>query len=218
MKQQHGFTLIEIAIVLVVIGLLLGGVLKGQALVTQGKIRAVAQELESVAASLLNYQSRYQALPGDDNRAAGRWSAVNGNLDGNLSGNFNSLTDTDESRLLWSHVRHAGFIGGDTASLVQPANAAGGIIGVEMDAGVSGSGSTSSIDLPGLVVCASNLPAKIAEAIDQQSDDGLPGKGSIHGFKQSSSLTLGASSPTDSASASAYVDEANNLYTVCRKV
>ncbi len=219
MKQrQTGFTLIEIAIVLVVIGLLLGGVLKGQALVTQGKIRAVSQEIDSISAAVLNYQSRYQALPGDDNRAAARWGALDGNLDGSLSGNFNSATDTDESRRLWSHLRHAGFVGGDSASLQQINNAAGGMIGVEIEAGVSGAAGNTSVDLPGLVVCASNLPAKIAEAIDTQGDDGLPAKGNTHGFKQSGTLSAGASSPTDNASATAYVDTANDLYTVCRKI
>ncbi|MDO9008307.1 MAG: prepilin-type N-terminal cleavage/methylation domain-containing protein, partial [Thiobacillus sp.] len=43
-RHQSGFTLIEIAIVLVIIGLLLGGILKGQELITQGRIRNVAND------------------------------------------------------------------------------------------------------------------------------------------------------------------------------
>ena len=44
-NRQSGFTLVEIAIVLVIIGLLLGGVLKGQELITQAKIKNVANDL-----------------------------------------------------------------------------------------------------------------------------------------------------------------------------
>jgi len=73
-NKQSGFTLIEIAIVLVIIGLLLGGVLKGQELITQAKIRNVANDLNGMSAAVYGYQDRYKKFPGDDNDAATRWT------------------------------------------------------------------------------------------------------------------------------------------------
>lgn len=63
-RRQSGFTLIEIAIVLVIIGLLLGGILKGQELITQARIRNVANDFQSMTAAINLYQDRYRALPG----------------------------------------------------------------------------------------------------------------------------------------------------------
>ena len=214
-KQQGGFTLVEIAIVLVIIGLLLGGVLKGQELITQAKIKNVANDLNGMAAAIYGYQDRYKAFPGDDDKASSRWTgAGNGDHNGKLSGKFNSNTATDETRMFWNHLRLAGFIGGDTASLAQPQNAVGGIIGVQTDAGPSG-----AAELAGLVVCSSNLPGKIANAIDAQFDDGVPNKGAVRGYSQSSSVAAdGVTSPVDSASASAYIDDGVKLFTICKSL
>ena len=73
-SSQGGFTLVEIAIVLVIIGLLLGGVLKGQELITQAKIRNVANDINGMSAAVYGYQDRYKKFPGDDNDAATRWT------------------------------------------------------------------------------------------------------------------------------------------------
>jgi prepilin-type N-terminal cleavage/methylation domain-containing protein len=75
-RHQSGFTLIEIAIVLVIIGLLLGGILKGQELITQGRIRNVANDFQAMTAGINLYQDRYRSLPGDDAGANGRWSTT----------------------------------------------------------------------------------------------------------------------------------------------
>ncbi|HEX6319483.1 MAG TPA: prepilin-type N-terminal cleavage/methylation domain-containing protein, partial [Burkholderiales bacterium] len=72
---QKGFTLVEIAIVLVIIGLLLGGILKGQEMITQAKIKNVIADMSGVSAAMYGYQDRYRALPGDD-KAANRWSSA----------------------------------------------------------------------------------------------------------------------------------------------
>ena len=214
-NNQSGFTLVEIAIVLVIIGLLLGGVLKGQELITQAKIKNVANDLNGMAAGIYGYQDRYKAFPGDDDKASTRWSgATNGNHDGKVDGKFNSSTDADESRKFWNHMRLAGFIGGDTASFAQPQNAAGGIIGVQTNAGPS-----SAVELAGLVVCSSNLPGKIANAIDAQFDDGVPNKGVVRGYAQSGSVAAdGGTSPVDSTSTAAYVDDGVKLYTICKSL
>ena len=75
MKQaQRGFTLVEIAIVLVIIGLLLGGILKGQEMITQAKIKNIVADFSGVSAAYYGYQDRYRAIPGDDPNAATRWT------------------------------------------------------------------------------------------------------------------------------------------------
>src|SRR5438045_3513312 len=88
-RKQHGFTLVEIAIVLVIIGLLLGGILKGQEMITQAKIKNIVNDFNGITAAVNSYQDRYKALPGDDLGAATRW-ATNGAISGNGNGQFGS--------------------------------------------------------------------------------------------------------------------------------
>jgi prepilin-type N-terminal cleavage/methylation domain-containing protein len=64
-RRQQGFTLIEIALVLVIIGLLLGGVLKGRELITSARARNVIQQQENIKAAYYGFFDRYGALPGD---------------------------------------------------------------------------------------------------------------------------------------------------------
>ena len=63
MRKQRGFTLIEIAIVLVIIGLLLGGVLKGQELITSARVRNLISTQDGVKAAYFGFLDRYRALP-----------------------------------------------------------------------------------------------------------------------------------------------------------
>lgn len=216
-NQQGGFTLVEIAIVLVIIGLLLGGVLKGQELITQAKIKNVANDLNGMAAAIYGYQDRYKKFPGDDNGAAARWlnpAATNGSGDGQISGDFNSKAATDESREFWQHLRLSGFVGGDTATKDQPNNASGGIVGVQTNTGPS-----AKLELAGLVICSSNLPGKMANAIDAQFDDGSSSRGTVRGYTQSGSVVAdGGTNPTRSASSANYVDDGVTLYTICKSV
>ena len=225
MKKQHsGFTLVEIAIVLVIIGLLLGGVLKGQELITQAKIKNVANDLNGVSAAVYAYQDRYKALPGDDRTAVvgARWTGLTGG-DGNGTVNtgataavFNPAitATTAEPLLFWQHLRASGLISGDAATFSLPQNAAGGVMGVQ-----DGAGSTAPAMLSGLVVCTSNLEGKIAGAIDSQLDNGQPNSGSILGFEQAGSVTPGSAEPTRGAAATAYSEsDTSKLYTLCKRL
>ena len=65
LNGQKGFTLIEIAIVLVIIGLLLGGVLKGQELINTARVRALNNSVDGITAAWFSFQDRYRAFPGD---------------------------------------------------------------------------------------------------------------------------------------------------------
>lgn len=215
--KQGGFTLVEIAIVLVIIGLLLGGVLKGQELITQAKIKNVSNDLNGLAVAIYGYQDRYRRLPGDDPGQV-RWSIGETALavaekqgDGNniLEGGYGSTTTTDETRKFWLNLRLAGFVAGDTASTAsgstQPLNAAGGIVGVQ----------SSGLGLVGTIVCTGSLPAKIAQAIDSQMDDGNARSGSVR------ALIEGATPPTEVTTAvpeNNYVDNGSNLYVLCKTI
>src|SRR6266850_4855819 len=156
-SNEGGFTLVEIAIVLVIIGLLLGGILKGQEMITQARIKNAINDFNGISVAVTSYQDRYRFLPGDDPGANARWTVqapTSGNGDGVVTGLYNDPTATTESHLFWQHLRIAGFVPGLTTgagSGTPPPNAAGGIVGVESAVvGASGLGFTS------LIVCSSN--------------------------------------------------------------
>ena len=107
LNGQQGFTLIEIAIVLVIIGLLLGGVLKGQELINTARVRALNNSVDGITAAWFSFQDRYRAFPGD-------YSAAAVNLPGApANGNSNGRVDTAAERgALWLHLEAAGYITG----------------------------------------------------------------------------------------------------------
>jgi prepilin-type N-terminal cleavage/methylation domain-containing protein len=114
-SKQHGFTLIEIAIVLVIIGLLLGGILKGQELITNARVRNLISQQDGIKAAFFGFQDRYRALPGDYTLATTNipnvsTAAACGN--GNGNGNGQVATVNAENILAWDHLSKAGFITG----------------------------------------------------------------------------------------------------------
>ncbi len=214
---QAGFTLVEIAIVLVIIGLLLGGILKGQEMIIQAKIKNAIADFSGISAAYHGYQDRYRAIPGDDPNAATRWAgAISGNGDGQIEGVYNSATATDESRLWWGHLRRAGFLSG--AGTSQPFNAVTGLVGVQTGEGdpppvvdlVLGSDSVGTGGFASLIICSANLPDKIAGAVDSQMDDGVPASGSVRGQLQSA-----PNPPIGHQAAATYAETGTNTYTLC---
>ena len=211
---EKGFTLVEIAVVLVIIGLLLGGIIKGQELITQAKIKRVIADLTGVSAAMYAYHDRYGVLPGDDQGAASRWSGANaGNGNGIIEGAYASATPTHESRLFWDHLRRAGFVtGGGTEN---PSNAVLGKTGVQTGDGAGGGVLGTNVNtqlFTGLLVCSANLPDKIAAAVDSQMDDGRGKTGSVRG-----KLGMGNPALLANDSADEYV-EGVSLYVVCRLI
>ncbi len=219
-SRQQGFTLVEIAIVLVIIGLLLGGILKGQEMITQAKIKNVIADFSGVSAAYHGYQDRYRAIPGDDPNAATRWTvgpAVSGNGNGVVAGLYNSATATDESRLWWDHLRRAGFVSGSGTN--QPFNAVTGLIGVQTGNGsgapVLGADAAGTGGFSGLIICSANLPDKIAIAVDTQMDDGQRLSGTVRGQLQAAPNPVIAQDATPPASAN-YAETGTNTYVLCR--
>ena len=208
--QQKGFTLVEIAIVLVIIGLLLGGILKGQEMITQAKIKNVIADFSGISAAYHGYQDRYRAIPGDDPNANTRWAgATQGNGDGQVAGTYNSAVAADESRHWWDHLRRAGFVAGTGTQ--QPFNAVTGMLGVQ----TGNAASPVAAALGGftsLIICSANLPDKIAIAVDTQMDDGVPSTGTVRGFLQSAPNPAVPNGTPETA----YAETGTNVYTLCR--
>lgn len=188
-SRQQGFTLVEIAIVLVIIGLLIGGVLKGQEMITNAKVSKVENDYKGITAAILAYQDRYGVLPGDDPSAStrfpGTWSAAdNGNGNGVIQGNWNSTNNTNESRKIWKHLRGAGFLKGPVdataAAYQQPAHAFGGLVGFEQ----------ALYNLSGHVIVFGTLPGNVVQILEARGDNGNPSTGSVQGNGTATTYTL----------------------------
>jgi len=121
-RKQSGFTLVEIAIVLVVIGLLLGGILKGQQLINSARVRNLADQNSGVQAAYYGFVDRFRNLPGDMLCTAAvtavgaavspdNCTTVVGGTAG--SGGGNGRIDTiPEAGAVWAHLSVAGFLTG----------------------------------------------------------------------------------------------------------
>lgn len=227
-RKQSGFTLIEIAIVLVIIGLLLGGVLKGQELINSAKVKNLAGDFKNIPVFIYGYQDKFKSLPGDDAAVVAHLGATatlattpgapaaRGN--GVIEGQWNYQAATDESALFWQHVRLAGLAPGETTVNIAagntyvPKNAAGGNIGVQ-------SGSTTAPpmrDASGTpirgsyVICSDGILGKFVKQLDTTMDDGNYGTGSVLAMK-----TYAFGGNADNQTTNLPVFDEAATYTVC---
>lgn len=191
MTKQSGFTLVEIAIVLVIVGLILVGVVKGQELVNSVRVRGLAAMSSGIQAAYFGFVDRFRQVPGDMNAAlatqaigqaivnpAAAATVGNGQID---AGNW------DEASAAWEHLSKAGFIqgaypgGATTAATYQvagvaPVNVWNGIVLLARSGNYVGVGApTPRLNL----VLGENVPVDIARELDVKIDDGLPQTGSL---------------------------------------
>ncbi len=189
-NKQKGFTLVEIAIVLVIIGLLLGGILKGQELINSARVRNMADQNSGIQAAYYGFIDRYRQVPGDWlSTDASQAMGVTVNLPTAVAGQTgNGRIDNSliEAAAVWEQLAKSNFLGGGfTPAAAAPANAAAyvgdavgplnafnGSLVLTRNQGYSG----TSADRLNLHM-GSNVPVTIARELDVKVDDGLPNTG-----------------------------------------
>lgn len=132
--RQSGFSLVEISIVIVVIGLLVGGVLAGRSVIRAAELRAVGTEMNNYVTAIYQFRDKYSGLPGDLVNATLYWGADDGGdgigndcrddaddgtetCNGNGDNTFTSGgAFTYEKNRVWQHLSNAELISGVTAA------------------------------------------------------------------------------------------------------
>lgn len=118
--NRAGFSLVELSIVLVILGLLTGGILAGQSLIHAAGLRSITVERDKYSTALSTFRDKYFQIPGDMNNAFQFWGTTCGTNDAVAStgcnGNGNGLVEdsnsTGENLKLWEHLARSGLIEG----------------------------------------------------------------------------------------------------------
>lgn len=221
MKSNSGFSLVELSIVLVILGLLTGGILGGQALIRAAELRAVSTEYARYAAALSSFRDKYFALPGDMTNATSFGTTTPnyvGNGDGDGQVEQTAVATTNEISLIWIHLASAGLIEGSYTNVANGALTAG----TNKPRSKLGNGGWNALYL-GVVAMASasyfegnygnallfgggtatDLPTEILKPeeawnIDTKMDDGKPATGSVTSLERdalAAASAAGCSSP-----------------------
>jgi prepilin-type N-terminal cleavage/methylation domain-containing protein len=205
--KQSGFTLIEIAIVLVIIGLLLGGVLKGQELIQNARVRNIIAQQDGIKAAYFGFQDRYRGIAGDypflqaqtnipGMAACPAGATCGGDGDGLIEAANN------ETFAAWMQLTRAGFVtgnydgvpgaGGTQTSANSPTNPYGGFMQVVFDAVYEGNAGVSRNNIK----TGAGIPATLLAEVDRKIDDGNPTTGefrfSTFGGAPAACLSAGA--------------------------
>jgi len=183
-RWNSGFTLIEVAIVLVILGLLVGGVLKGQELIAGARVHNLIAQQTGIKVAFFGFQDRYRALAGDYRFATQNIPGAAGNGDGN--GRIEAIGTPPENLLVWDHLSKAGLLNygfsaaGAVAasSATSPANAYGAFLDLAYD------NAYADLAVPPSrhnLKTGNQLPLELLAEVDRKIDDGNAATGGFRG-------------------------------------
>jgi prepilin-type N-terminal cleavage/methylation domain-containing protein len=156
--MRYGFSLVELSIVLVILGLLTGGILSGQSLIRAAELRSVVTEYQHYNTAVHSFRNRYMALPGDMPNAVRFWGAqagstadgidatcaalttaatsaatCNGNGNGIIAngGSAYNVQQIEQFRF-WQHLANAGLIEGSYSGIVGSGGINHSLIGINV--------------------------------------------------------------------------------------
>lgn len=205
-KRQSGFTLAELSIALVIMGIMAGGVMVGTSLIESAESKAVVSQTTDMARAIDKFQQTYGALPGDMPNAAAFFPGIS-------NGNGNGKIDAGEQLLVWKHLATSGLIRGDYDGITTAPN-------IGLPESVLGGAAYTISDVPdvGLVFELSSysgstgglaaMSARDALSVDEKFDDGNPARGRIRALD-------GSNTPAQCISGSDYTTAFGNVKT-CR--
>lgn len=193
---QHGFTLVEMAIVLAIIGLLAGGIVGGQSLINRAKINGVITDLGKYKTAYTKFKEIYQALPGDYVDATEQWGAdpdgcpnhtnrvpkkatCNGDGSNYIGFSSSGAVGGQYSELFraWQHLANAGLIEGSYTGVIGAGGFAQGVPGQNVPAGAYGNNTGAGIISWGLYSTPTTAyPASYGTTIEYgaKTTDNLP--------------------------------------------
>jgi prepilin-type N-terminal cleavage/methylation domain-containing protein len=108
-SNRSGFTLIELSIVLVIIGLIVGAITAGSSLIKQATLRSVISEVKNIEISINTFKLTYNGLPGDLSNATSYWTSLATSQNGNGDGNIDQVALPYESSNAWLMLTLAGL-------------------------------------------------------------------------------------------------------------
>ena len=206
--NRAGFTLVELAIVLVIIGLIVGGILVGQTLIQNSELRMTIAQVERYNSAVNTFRTRYNSLPGDlTNGIAQQFGFVaraavstagQGDHNGLIEGGATGLTLADgETVLFWNDMSRANLMDGRYSGTNAPAQTSGTTpVSNFLPPAKLGRGmhftvysvsennyyqlsTITAMDAAGAFTMAPGLSPVHALNIDSKMDDGLPGSGIV---------------------------------------
>ncbi|MFO1205317.1 MAG: prepilin-type N-terminal cleavage/methylation domain-containing protein [Burkholderiales bacterium] len=175
-----GFTLVELAIVLVVLGLLVGAVMKGQELIAGARVHNLIAMQTGIKAAFFGFQDRYRAFPGDYRGATQNILGAAG--DGNGNGRVEASGSPLETLLVWDHLSKTGMLNyafnaasaSSHALATTPANAYGGFFDLAYDNAYLDLGAPASRHN---LKTGGQLPVRMLAEVDRKIDDGSAARG-----------------------------------------
>ncbi len=168
-QQTLGFTLIETAIVLVIMGLIVGAVLKGSTLIQQARTKKIMIQMDNIRAAVWTFFDRYSQYPGDEDLT----DIPSGETGSDGDGDGFIEESNNEYLTLWTDLAAAKMINGDYENSV-PRNAFGGTVNLKYY-----DESSTAIRSPGHYFILTNIPWDAALEIDTKLDDGDAASGGI---------------------------------------